>query len=103
MEKRKNKSKIPKGFYCYDKNGICPYWSKDLNLPEQENGCCSFLKTNDFKENEKQGIVVWKDKNGNETKTEPHDIPISLLWNQVKECGENEYTDKEIEELIDER
>ena len=60
------KDKIPKGIYCYDKNGKCPYWDKDLSKPHQENGYCHYLKTGD-----------WEAKH------------ISLLWDQVKECGEN--------------
>jgi len=26
-------------------------------------------------------------------------LPLSLLWDGVKECGENYYTDEELEEL----
>ena len=65
--------KIPKGNYCYEiieinqANGrittkICPFWKY---LGEQ-NAYCLFLKRDD----------------------ESHQ-GISLLWDQVKECGKN--------------
>lgn len=60
-----DKSKIPKGIYCYDENGICPYWSKDYDREEQNNGYCQFLKMGDW------------------------NFPFGLLWDQVKECDVN--------------
>lgn len=59
-----DKEKIPKGIYCYDENGICPFWDKSPDHPRQENGFCHFLGKGDW---ESEGI--------------------SLLWDQVKECG----------------
>jgi len=56
---------IPKGIYCYNENGVCPYWSIDSTKPEQENGYCAFLEVGDW---------------------EP-DGWTSYLWDQVKECG----------------
>ena len=58
---------IPKGDYCYDENGICPYWDIKLDKPEQENGYCKYLNRGDWE-------VDY----------------LSLLWDQVKECGVNE-------------
>jgi len=64
---------IPKNTpYCYthDKNGkcsFCPFWSINKDHEEQNNGYCSFLKVGD-----------WEGKG------------LSLLWDQVKECGINE-------------
>jgi hypothetical protein len=74
----KDKSKIPPGTYCYTtqhydrrtgvlKTNLCPYWSRNPNKPEQENGYCSFLEFGDW---EAEGM--------------------SLLWDQVKMCCENE-------------
>ena len=62
--------KIPEGLYCYKrishiKIKLCPYWSRRDDKPEQENGYCSYLKIGDW------------------------DIPLGLLWDQVKECEEN--------------
>lgn len=76
----KDTSKIPRGMYCYTRLKpspesnhltklnieVCPYWSRDRNRPEQENGYCSFLEVGD-----------WED-NG-----------VSLLWDMVKECDIN--------------
>lgn len=69
----KDESKIPKGIYCYDENGRCPYWSKNLDKDHQESGYCSFLEVGD-----------WEDKG------------VSLLWDQVKECGINDGVDEEL-------
>lgn len=67
--------KIPKGEYCYtiesvDEDGkmiikTCPFWSRRLDKPEQENGYCGFL-----------GIGDWNED-------------ISHLWDMVKECDIN--------------
>jgi hypothetical protein len=74
----KSKSKIPHGFHCYDSKGVCPYWSIDRSHLYQENGYCEFLERGDWMEG-------WS----------------SLLWDQCKECGINEYTEEEIKEAID--
>lgn len=82
---------IPAGIYCYRLTGgtvrrehvrdadgqlirvtpydapqreVCPYWSSVKNRPAQESGYCRFLGRGDW---ENPGI--------------------SLLWDQVKECG----------------
>jgi hypothetical protein len=39
---------IPKGTYCYDKNGLCPYWKRIETEPEQMNGYCDYLKIGDW-------------------------------------------------------
>lgn len=71
---------IPPGPYCYTQKGDpiildgipripiqrCPYWSLREDKPRQENGYCAFLERGD-----------WEDG------------PLSLLWDQVKECGIN--------------
>ena len=72
----KDISLIPKGVYCYTIDRVtsegvievtrCPYWSKREDKDEQENGYCSFLEEGDW---EGDGM--------------------SLLWDSVKECGEN--------------
>jgi N-glycosidase YbiA len=74
----KDKSLIPKGIYCYDNLGLCPYWDKSDEHPHQENGYCAFLGRGD-----------WEAEI-------PADFPghfpvscVSLLWDQVKECHEN--------------
>lgn len=54
---------IPQGIYCYDEEGLCPYWSIDKDKPFQDNGYCHFLKKGD-----------WELKGG-------------LIWDQCKECN----------------
>lgn len=68
----KDQSVIPAGIYCYDQNGLCPYWSSRADKHHQENGYCSFLEVGD-----------WEVKG------------CSLLWDQVKECGVNCSWDEE--------
>lgn len=58
--------KIPFGPYCFDKNGICPFWSIRNDLPHRRNGYCAFLKRGD-----------WEYPNSWD----------SLLWDRVKGCG----------------
>lgn len=54
---------IPQGSYCYDEEGLCPYWTVNKNKPHQMNGYCYFMEMGD-----------WQSENS------------SLIWNQVKEC-----------------
>ena len=84
---------IPKGWYCYTpyktiyrKNRmptrvvtLCPYWRWRRLRRRQMNGYCKFLRAGDWQK----------------------DGPF-LLWDQVKECGINEFTDEELEEIWNE-
>ena len=67
------KNKIPRGMYCYDENGICPYWSRRNGKPYQEDGYCSYMEMGDWEA----------------------DHFFSLLWDQVKECDINDDWDVE--------
>lgn len=74
----KDNSLIPPGPYCYlslrySKSQrrlltlVCPYWSLREDKETQNNGYCSFMEEGDW------------------------DCPTAgLLWDQVKECGEND-------------
>ena len=96
----KDTSVIPKGFYCYDydKKEYCPYHGIDENLPEQENGTCSFLETNDWEINGGDSVKDITALDGRKvdadfgidekTGLQAH-FPMSLLWDSCKECGEN--------------
>lgn len=95
MNKQKAKKKIPKGCYCYKETKPyqlkrCPFWSIKANLPEQENGYCSYLGKSDYDLNEERGEMKWY-KGSDRIKlaytTKPHEIPNSLLWDSCKECG----------------
>ena len=83
----KDKSIIPRGPYCYDENGDCPYWSLDKDRPRQRNGYCAYLGKGDWDLNEER---VWIDPKGNEISGKEIGLPLSLLWDQCKECGINE-------------
>ena len=92
---------IPKGLYCYDENGKCPYWSMRKNKPYQFNGYCSFIGKGDWqlnKEYAKTTIIKQSpDKKdiGKFFDEIYNDFPLSLLWDQCKECGINEGDDYE--------
>ena len=74
---------IPEGVYCYSPNYdgdsifdmtayLCPFWDKDYDRPHQENGYCHYLNHGD-----------WEDDY------------MSLLRDQCKECGINDYDDED--------
>lgn len=84
---------IPQGLYCYqpgqvvtDQNGmpqmkveLCPYWAIDPNKMDQQNGYCALIKA---------------------TQDEGDDDGLSLLWDQVKECGINDdLEDEDFDEI----
>ena len=90
-------SVIPKGGYCYGEKGTCPYWTLSENHPEQENGYCAYLKQGDWEINASTEKTLI-DNHGK--KWSPAEMPfgIGLLWDQIKDCGINEYTkDEEME------
>jgi hypothetical protein len=60
---KKDISKIPLGTYCYDENGVCPYW-KIVGI---KCGYCAYMDMSD----------------------EDFEGYCSLLWDQVKECDLN--------------
>ena len=89
------KDKIPKGHYCYsyDKDGkfkCCPFWTQkkinDVNVT-----WCEFLNKGDVPNGTSEADFeklkfVYGPKNEDVWKA----LPLDLLWDQVKECGENE-------------
>ena len=96
---KKDESGIPKGAYCYTyENGkfiVCPYWDTIEGAPEQADGYCHFLEKGDL-DIEKE--MVLKDmKTGEETRGDELPFPVSLLWDQCKECGiKNNYSEDEL-------
>lgn len=100
----KDISVIPRGDYCYSivgHNGVkmqvkyCPYWSLSKEHEAQNNGYCSFLEKGDWELNKEK---VWGSASNakNFQSAEKIGLPMSLLWDAVKECGINHYTDEEI-------
>jgi hypothetical protein len=84
-ERRKILNSIPEGQYCYDEKGRCPYWSKKSLRAEQYNGWCNLLNKGDL---EIAKETMYTDlKTGEETSGYDLGFPVSLLWDQCKECG----------------
>jgi len=84
---------IPDGPYCYtyDENGKykpCPYYEIREDRPKQYNGYCKFLEKGDL-ELEKE-IILTNELTGEEIKGYDSPFPVSLLWDQCKECGIND-------------
>lgn len=99
---------IPYGYYCYNEDGNCPFWdSKPGEFPNQEDGYCHLLEKSDWELNEEAQhtthIVYSVDKElEGKTIAEIDDdnyidpvsglkthFPMSLIWDQCKECGIN--------------
>jgi len=75
--------------------GICPYWSRRDDKPEQENGYCAYLEKGDWDLNKEKRWRKVSMKNGKEVQGKwesAYDIGLtmSLIWDMVKECGINE-------------
>lgn len=87
MSKEKDSSQIPKGPYCYDENGLCPYWDIIEELPDQYNGYCGFLGKNDTQLAQERELE--EVKSGEVARGDELPFPVSLLWDQCKECGIN--------------
>jgi len=81
---------IPSGLYCYNKKGVCPFWSIKENLPYMENGYCSYLGKSDYDLNEEIGGVETYQGGLYVGLTDAHEAKMSLLWDKCKECGINE-------------
>lgn len=75
LEEKNPEQYIPKGIYCYDENGICPFWDLSRNHERQLNGYCHYMKIGDWMED------------GNW---------LYLLWDQVKECDINDDREHDI-------
>ena len=58
---------IPKGPYCYDENGLCPFWDAHPEMGKQSYGYCNYIQKGDWM----SGGTM-------------------LLWDQCKECGIND-------------
>lgn len=94
----KDTSVIPKGSYCYtySENGEylpCPYHRFIEDRPNQYNGWCDYLEKGDL---ELEREMVLKDMDtGEETTGDELPFPVSLLWDQCKECRINDDIDED--------
>lgn len=67
LKREKGGSVIPKGVYCYDGKGKCPYHDIIEGKPRQSNGFCWFLEEGDWTEG-----------------------AFGMLWDACKSCGIND-------------
>jgi len=102
---------IPEGPYCYTFDGMienedgsrypktipCPFWDKNEEKHYQECGYCHLLDSGDWEMNDEKeytNVKTGKKQTANEI-----GLPLSLLWDQVKECGlsrgEDEFEDED--------
>ena len=97
---------IPYGDYCYHES-TCPFWSKKKGeYPEQEDGYCHYLQKSDWDINEESkgdSMIIYSVDGTMTGKTiadlEDDEIdpisgkkihfPMSLIWDQCKECSIN--------------
>ena len=96
-----DKSKIPHGAYCYGEGGRddkCPYWEYVTTIifyKDSKNNCNSYDKCEDndkcgtsFRTSCKVDVIKCSYLNLIDKDEE------TLLWDQVKECGINEWEDE---------
>ena len=95
LKETKGESVIPKGPYCYDENGTCPYHDHDDEKHKQECGYCWFLNESDWEVNET--LIMKELKTGKESTGHKLGIPIGLLWDLCKSCGVNSIDEDEEE------
>lgn len=89
----KDESKIPEGFYCYDENGVCPYWKhiKTTRLYEDNAKLCQYRDDCNTFENNECGVSPSKTCTTAIIRCEYLEFTDidedSLLWDQCKECN----------------
>ena len=108
-------SVIPKGEYCYSMSKseisslrdvvMCPYWKHRSEIDEaeyhdQNDGYCLFLGKGDIELNQENKYTLSYPKDhpdlGIPMTADEIGLPLSLLWDQVKECHENMMDDEEL-------
>lgn len=86
---------IPKGHYCYDENGTCPYFSYVKvydKIGEIQFPYCLLLKkgsmpNGDWKNNELDRLSDHFSQTNEELWSGI--LSLDILWDQCKECGIN--------------
>jgi len=92
-----DKNIIPKGHYCYDEFGKCPYNTTMIlydKLGQIKFDYCLFLKqggmpNGDWKNNEFERIQKLLNLTEDELWFDGGLLELDLLFDQCKECGEN--------------
>ena len=88
---------IPEGEYCYDENGNCPYFSHE-EVGRAKITFCKFLNKGcigNVSDEEFDYFKYFHNTSKDEDIWELY--PLDLLWDQVKECGINNYWEAEDE------
>jgi hypothetical protein len=84
--------RIPTGDYCHSTDGkgkVCPYWRIDNDREYQYNGYCVYLGKGDWELHQDE-TFTWQYPEaikGTTVKGKDVGFPISLLWDQCKECN----------------
>ena len=92
----KDTSVIPKGQYCYSyidgKIISCPYWRQIEDRANQYDGWCDYLEKGDLEISKE--MIIEDVKTGKKTTGDKLPFPVSLLWDQCKECNINKNDDE---------
>lgn len=105
--------RIPKGDYCYSlpkgsenatgcftpRKIYCPYWDQIEDRHHQENGYCHWLGYGDYEINHDDSREFLNVKTGEVDTASSMPFGVGLLWDQCKECGLKNYSEKEIEKM----
>ena len=83
-----NEKLIPKGVYCYDEKGICPYFStiEDEGI---KMFYCKYLKKGDTGNITDEQCKILEKKYGSEEAVYKK-YPLLFLFDHCKECGVND-------------
>lgn len=91
MENDPRVAQIPSGPYCYSAQGLCPFWGHKRIVDDIHIVYCSYLQQGDAMDLTDQSFDQLKKLHRASSNEDIYSIyPLDLLWDQVKECGENE-------------
>lgn len=94
-------------YHCIDglRRFVCPYWDYDATKDDQECGYCHFLEESDWDNNENKKYT--NAKTGEVQTANEIGMPMSLLWDLCKMCGQSTESDfdyyEEFEKLSDDK
>lgn len=86
----KDELKIPKGDYCYNEKGVCPYFSHKVIAEDVQIPYCLYLEEGDLGGLTTTEFETLKEELGLSANELWEKYPLDLLWDQVKECGIND-------------
>lgn len=85
-------AQIPSGPYCYDGTTVCPFFQgKHYITNGVDIAYCSYLKLGSIGDLTDEQFEALKEFHSTSSDEDIFELyPLALLWDQVKECGENE-------------